>query len=31
VYDKGTPFLVTGRIWDPDLGKWLITLEEVLT
>jgi hypothetical protein len=31
VYDKGTPFLVTGRTWDPDLGKWLITLEEVLT
>jgi hypothetical protein len=28
LYDKGTTFEVTGKDWDPDRNKWVISLEE---
>jgi hypothetical protein len=28
LYDKGTSFVVTSKSWDPDIGKWVINLEE---
>lgn len=30
LYDRGTRFLVTDRTWDAGLGKWLISLEEIV-
>ena len=29
LYDKGTQFLVTGKIWSSQYNKWFIQLEEV--
>ncbi|HEY9392092.1 MAG TPA: ADP-ribosyltransferase [Mycobacteriales bacterium] len=29
LYDKGTNFKVTNKVWDAGIGKWLITMEEV--